>query len=221
MKAQTTRTLPEHQEVLNIMRKSYFRSFAVTCLLLTTVPAWAQRGMGGAHASMGSRISGRGEIRTISRPTIVSSRSANIKTHAAARSNAEMKTTGLERAETAQSANTKAAANRGFAVAPGVENAEGKQAAKATAASQSNLSATARGSQSGASETANVGASLRTGSTFKAGNGFPESMNSSATANSQANSNNNLAVRPGRVSASSHTSFGGRVMQKLHLKSKQ
>jgi len=82
---------------------------------------------------------------------------------ASARSNATVKTRGLDRAETSQSANVKADSKRGFTVAPGVEKAEAKQSSRVNAHARSNASLKTRGrDRADASQDVNAGASAHT-----------------------------------------------------------
>ena len=82
---------------------------------------------------------------------------------ASARSNATVKTHGLERAETSQSANAKADSKRDFTVSPGVEKAEAKQSSRLNAHPRSNASLKTRGrDRADASQDVNAGASTHT-----------------------------------------------------------
>lgn len=148
------------------MRKFIACAALSTFLILISLPAWAQRGGHfGGHASMGSGISassmGRGgfESREPDFQTVRRGSSTNMQM----RSNARLRTHGLERAEDKQSADTRADSKRGFTIAPGVEKAEAKHSSRMHSHRRSNASLKMRGHErAGDSESVEVGESTHT-----------------------------------------------------------
>ena len=224
------------------MKSLFAWSVAVSFVLLTTAPAWAQRGgrIGGG-ASMSSRASVMGQMHT--NPVVLKPHSPDIQVKGDLPQGATIKSPKTKTSNKADANITSAAGKSGANLGAGANAQSGTntkpvvlkphspdldvngnlpqgatiQSPKTKTGTNSDVDVTSAAGKSGANLGAGANTQTQMNNNTAAGG---RNVGASAHTSGRASSNNTMNVTPANanISSASHASAGARLLTKLHLK---